>query len=82
MVKQPWLEPLEQTAHFLIGLVAPAWGAWREHRQWPPGDISYHKNGIYVPTDRVRDSYRDFTAYLLGSQVAIVVLFGLLVWRW
>jgi len=80
-MKPVWLDPLEQMLHVLIGLVVPAWGAWREHRQWPPGDISYHKDGIYVPTDRVLDAYRDFTAYLIGSQVAIVVLVGLLVWR-
>jgi hypothetical protein len=81
-MKPVWLEPLEQTAHFLIGLVAPAWGAWREHRQWPPGDPLLVVTQEYYHESRVRDAYRDFTAYLIGSQVAIIVLVGLLVRRW
>jgi len=77
-MKPAWQEPLEQAAHFLIGLVLPAWGALREWKQWPPGD----EIDGFCPSDRVRDAYRDFTAYLIGSQVAIAVLAGLLVWRW
>jgi|DEB0MinimDraft_10_1074344.scaffolds.fasta_scaffold33905_4 hypothetical protein len=87
MGKPVWQEPLEQLAHFALGLVAPALCALREWNQWPPGDV-HHILGMpsgkteFAPLDRVRDAYRDFTAYLIGAQVAICVLAGLLVWRW
>ena len=71
-------EIAEQTLHFLLGTALPAVGALREWLQWPPGE---ERNG-YCPSDRVEDAYRDFTFYLLGAQVTIIVLAALLIWRW
>ena len=68
----------EDLGHILIGLV-PFWGWWREHRQFPPGDVFACFCGSkgpreMVPADRVADVYRDNLGYEIGSALRTVAL--------
>lgn len=77
----------EDVGHGGIGSTAPLWGAIREAIQWPPAidrepPIVTESGATYYHENRVRDAYRDFTGYLIGAQVTILVLGALLAWRW
>lgn len=81
-MKPKWQEPLEQTLHFLLGMVLPAVSARREWRQWGPGEPIHIIGKLWYPEDRVRDMLQDCSFALYGAQASIAVLVGLLIWRW
>lgn len=81
MQDKDWYEDI---GHILIGLV-PFAGWMREHKQWPPGWPYFASRPKHLQTrgpeaelvtqvERVRDSYRDFLGYEIGSLVRTIAL--------
>ena len=86
MQDDKWYEDL---GHIAIGIFLPFYGWWREHRQWPPGDLitifiaddeemfaygDFGKGRLFSETDRVADSYRDFLGYAVGDVIRTIGL--------